>query len=437
MTLRSTAYTLSHLIIVFSLLSNGCTENRPRPMALPRESISVQKTAPGVERKITKQYPDLKKGQTDQKNDLSPVEQLKAENNRDAQKAQDKSFNSLNRLSQAILDEAFEEIRNQSIIPDLASHKTPNAAGSYGETLRRILRLDQYSQYLSPREYSTLKNQLSGNSYTGIGMYISRDHSGAIIAETMVGSPADKAGIRNGDVIVAINSVAIQGRTILEVSSRIRGIVGSSVNITYQRNSAPAETVTIKREKFMDRTVSVEQNGNHRHYISKDELSKSVYLRISSFDQQTDDQFFQAMSQIPETMPIILDLCGNAGGNIRIALQIAESFLPLKSVLSNIVSRNSTEVVESKEGKKFKNPITILQDSKTASAAEAFIAAMVDNKRALSVGESTFGKAQLQTFIELSDGSAMLLTTAKLMTPSQHDFDKVGIAPSIPNSSGL
>jgi len=404
--------------LILSFLNIGCAKKQLRINERSQESTTFQTTATGDTEDIRKSSASF-----------SQVELLKIQNARDAQKNQDNNFNSLNILSQAILEEAFEEIRNRSIIPVLATHKTPKPVGSYGEIIRQVLKKDSYSQYLSPKEYSSFKLQLSGGKYAGVGMHISQDRNGSIIAEPMTKSPAERAGIKNGDRIVAINAIPIQGRTLIEVGSRIRGTVGSSVNITYQSNNLPAETVTIRREKFIDRTVSQEKDRNLSQFLKIDS-SQSTYLHISSFDQHTDDQFFQIMSNLPEKTPIIIDLRGNSGGDFRIAMKIADSFLVPRTVLSYIVSRNSTEIVESKSGKKFKNPITILQDSRTASAAESFVAAMVENKRAISVGEQTFGKARLQTFAELSDGSAILLTTAKLLTPSQYDFDKIGIAPS-------
>lgn len=296
-------------------------------------------------------------------------------------------------------------------------------------TLEGALRvLDPHSNFYDAIEWRELLNEQQ-SGYTGIGATIANFERGGkvetYVLSTFPGSPASRLGLRFGDRIVAINGEKMSERSSEEVSSKIRGVVGSAFKLTVER------AATMRIETIEARRGLVAQPSIPDSYILRPGIG---YIELSEgFNYTTIDEFDAAMSRLKRQgmTSLILDLRGNGGGIVDQAVKVAEQFLPAgtlvvsqrgRSRLDNRVWRSTNRSPETM-------PLVVLVDEDTASASEIVAGAFQDNDRALVIGEKTFGKGLVQSVIDLSSRTGLTLTTARYLTPSgrsiQRDYSQI------------
>lgn len=290
--------------------------------------------------------------------------------------------------------------------------------------------LDPHSSYFDPAEYSSLLSE-QHSEYSGIGASIANFGSGERLATyvvaTFAGSPADKAGLRFGDRMVAVDGASVLGRDSLTVRDRVRGPVGTKVTVTIERPGLknPIDVVLIRGR--------VPQPSIPDHYMIEPTIG---YVDLSAgFNYTTSEELDSALKDLAGKgmRSLILDLRNNSGGILNEAVKVAGKFLPRGSTVLSQKGRLPFEnrVWNSSDRNPLEIPLIVLVNDETASASEIVAGALQDHDRALIVGERTFGKGLVQSVIDLPYGAGLTLTTAKYYTPSgrliQRDYSNIGL----------
>jgi carboxyl-terminal processing protease len=279
---------------------------------------------------------------------------------------------------------------------------------------------DPYSTYLDPQEYALSITHQQGQ-FGGIGATVGVRDGQVIVTAPIAGTPAEKAGVKAGDAILAVDGKSTAGMGVEQVVLLIRGAEGTPVTITilHEGASAPVD-LTITRGQIDVPSVS---------YEMKDTIA---YFRISYFSERTDDEMMPLLSNLPKTPAtgIIIDLRGNPGGPVDTVVNIASHFIPSGIVLS-IVDNAGREVTYNVKntGVRTTLPVVLLTDNFSASGSEVLSGAIQDHKRGIIAGDKTFGKGSADRWFQLSDGSAIYLTTSRWLTPNRRLIEGKGIEP--------
>jgi carboxyl-terminal processing protease len=294
----------------------------------------------------------------------------------------------------------------------------------YGALKGMVQTLDPHSSFITPEDYKELMIETKG-SFPGVGIVITMKNNVLTVVSPIEGTPADKAGIKAGDQIVMIGDRSTKDISIREAVKLIRGPKGTKVKLTVQRKGLekPMEFV-ITRDVIPIRSV--------RSFSLPHDLG---YIRISNFQSNTADDLAETlgeMEQKTQLQGLVLDLRNNPGGLLSQAVKVADEFLDSGLIVS-IKSRDDKEQksVADRNDKLRKYPMVVLVNEGSASASEIVAGALQDNKRALVLGTTTFGKGSVQTLFPLSDGSGLRLTTALYYTPNGRSIQASGIEPDI------
>ncbi|MFL5658793.1 MAG: S41 family peptidase [Ktedonobacteraceae bacterium] len=305
------------------------------------------------------------------------------------------------------------------------------------QAMLNVLHDKGHTRFLTPQDVQKENQQLSG-TFTGIGIYIHQDQKTKqiIITDPIPGSPAEKAGFKHGDIIVAVNGVSTAGKDVAGVSALIQGKANTDVSITIQRPSTQ-QTLTIKvvRTEITVPTVLM-------HYIAQDHIAD---IQMVQFSSGAADQLKSEINQAKKlgATRIILDLRENPGGYLSEAIDTASEFMKSGNVLLEQDSTGKrTPYAVTGNTVDTTDPMVVLVNADTASAAEIVSGALQDNHRAVIIGEKTFGTGTVLEEYPLSDGSAILLGTQEWLTPDGHFIRDLGISPNIsvklsPNVSPL
>lgn len=282
---------------------------------------------------------------------------------------------------------------------------------------------DPYSQYLDKETYEDLKIRVEG-TFGGIGVYVLQDEEGHLkIVSPIKGTPAYKAGIKDGDIITKINGESTVGMNQDDAVHLMRGDPGTQLTLSVYRDSEKKEyDFPIIREII--NVPSVEAKVI-------DSAQKIGYISLNQFASRSAEEIKTSLNDLIENKGIqglILDLRNNGGGDFDVAIKIAGIFLDGDKVVSVADSKGNKEEFRADAGK-VDIPMVVLVNENSASASEILAAALRDNERAVLVGKKTFGKGLVQTVFPLRNGGALKLTTQKYYTPDGVDINEVGITP--------
>lgn len=294
------------------------------------------------------------------------------------------------------------------------------------QAMLAVLNDKGHTRFLTPADVKAEQQQLSG-SFTGVGLYLNQDPKTKqlIISSPIPGAPADKAGFKHGDIIIAVNGTSVVGKDISSVSTLIQGPVGTTVSITIQRPSTH-QTLTIKVARAEIKVPNVIM-----HYIAQDHVAD---IQLVQFSDGVSDQLKAALSQAKKlgATKFILDLREDPGGYLSEAVSTASEFIPNGNVL---LEQNSTgqrlPIAVNGNTVNTKDTIVVLVNGDTASAAEIVSGALQDNHRAIIMGVKTYGTGTVLQEFPLSDGSAILLGTQEWLTPKGKFIRGNGIVPDI------
>tara|TARA_B100001765_G_scaffold214045_1_gene181105 strand:- start:123 stop:1265 length:1143 start_codon:yes stop_codon:yes gene_type:complete len=285
--------------------------------------------------------------------------------------------------------------------------------------------LDPYSAYMSPEMFNNMQTETSGK-FGGLGIEVGMEAGVVKVISPIDNTPASKAGIKAGDYIVKINDMQVQGKSLTEAVELMRGPVGSEIEITVRRRGVKKAIIfNITREIIQIESVKSKVLDN-----------KIGYLRLTSFNENSSKQIKKKLKEITKDKKIkgyILDLRNNPGGLLTQAIKITDFFLDNGEIVST-KSRNSSENRKwfAKKGDIIDGKtLIVLINYGSASAAEIVAGALKDHKRAILIGESSYGKGSVQSIIPLNNKGAIRLTISKYYLPSGKSISEVGITPDI------
>ena len=283
---------------------------------------------------------------------------------------------------------------------------------------------DKYAAYYTKDEYKDISEKTKGE-FCGIGAYISqgKNDNSLKVAGVVKGGPAEKAGIKKGDIIVEVDGENIQGKDSSYAISKMKGKKGTNVSISVMRKgNKKTITFNIKREVIHDNTVSYKMLDNNIGYIS-----------VSAFETVTKKQFKSAVDCLEKKNEkgLIIDLRDNGGGLLDTALDMLDQILPKKLVVYTKDKNGVAEEYYTKDDKEIKIPIVILVNGNSASASEVFCGALRDYGKAKLLGTKTFGKGIVQSSFAFRDGTGLKFTTSKYYTPKGINIHGTGFEPDI------
>lgn len=285
--------------------------------------------------------------------------------------------------------------------------------------------LDPYSAYMSPEIFKEMLTETSGE-FGGLGIEVGMEFGVVKVISPIDNTPAEEAGVKAGDYIVKINDIQVQGKTLTEAVELMRGPVGSTIKITVRRRG-------VKKAIIFNITREIIKIESVKSKIIEDTVG---YIRLTSFNENSADQIKEKIKELRQNKKIekyILDLRNNPGGLLSQAIKISDFFL------------NNGEIVSTKSRKKKENrkwfarkgdiidgeTLIVLINYGSASAAEIVAGALKDHKRAILIGEKSFGKGSVQSIIPLKNKGAIRLTISKYYLPSGKSISEVGITPDI------
>ncbi|MEK9874905.1 MAG: S41 family peptidase, partial [Pelagibacteraceae bacterium] len=301
-----------------------------------------------------------------------------------------------------------------------------NQSESMDSAINGLLQsLDPYSAYMSPETFEEMQTETSGE-FGGLGIEVGMEAGVVKVITPMDGTPADKAGLKAGDYIVKINDTQVQGKSLSEAVDLMRGPVGSSIELTVRRRGEKkALTFNITRE-----IIEVQS-------VKSDLLENNIgYIRLTSFNDNSGEQIENKIRELNKNKNLnsyILDLRNNPGGLLSQAIKISDFFLDN----GEIVSTKSRKASENRKWFAKNGDITegktlvVLINYGSASASEIVAGALKDHKRAIILGERSYGKGSVQSIIPLKNRGAIRLTVAKYYLPSGKSISEVGVMPDI------
>ncbi len=287
--------------------------------------------------------------------------------------------------------------------------------------------LDPYSAYMSPELFDSMQTESRGE-FGGLGMEIGMESGVVKVISPIADTPAEKAGIKAGDYIVRINDIQVQGKTLMEAVKLMRGPVGSSIELTIRRKGERKPLkFNVKREIIEVKSVEANILGKNKNI---------GYVKLKSFNENSDKQFIKEIKKYEKENKLlgyIIDLRNNPGGLLTQAISITDFFLDAGEIVSTKgrkISETRKFFAKSGDGVKGK-PVIVLINNGSASASEIFAGALKDHKRAIILGENSYGKGSVQSIIPLRNGGGIRLTISKYYLPSGKSISEVGVSPDI------
>ena len=287
--------------------------------------------------------------------------------------------------------------------------------------------LDPYSAYMSPKSFDGMRTDTKGE-FGGHGIEIGMESGVVKVISPIDDTPAANAGIKSGDYIVRINNQQVQGKTLTEAVELMRGPVGSEINLTIRRKKEK------KALEFKITRAVIEVKSVDAKIIG--ENNKIGYLRLKSFNENSDKQLFKKINNFEKKEKLtgyILDLRNNPGGLLTQAISITDFFLDDGEIVSTKGRKiNETRRFFSKRGDGINGkPLIVITNNGSASASEIVSGALKDHKRAIILGENSYGKGSVQSVIPLRNGGGLRLTISKYYLPSGKSISEVGVLPDI------
>jgi len=323
-----------------------------------------------------------------------------------------------------LFGEVLEKI-NKEYVDEVDQSKSMDAA------INGLLQsLDPYSAYMTPESFEGMQTETSGE-FGGLGIEVGMEAGVVKVISPIDNTPASKAGLKAGDYIVKINNTQVQGKSLMESVELMRGPVGSSIEITVRRRGVKKALIfNITREVIEVQSVKSELIDNNIGYI-----------RLTSFNENSSEQIKEKINKLNKNKDLkgyILDLRNNPGGLLSQAIKISDFFLEN----GEIVSTKSRQASENRKWFAKKGDLTngktliILINYGSASASEIVAGALKDHKRAIILGENSYGKGSVQSIIPLKNRGAIRLTIAKYYLPSGKSISEVGVTPDIEVAEG-
>ncbi|TAF06642.1 MAG: S41 family peptidase [Nostocales cyanobacterium] len=330
-------------------------------------------------------------------------------------------------VNREYVDGKFNQQDWQAIRQSLLSKDYTSNDQAYVAIRQALQRLgDPYTRFLDPKQFEALTSQTSGEvSGIGIRMEINEKTKRLTVVEPIDNSPAQKAGIKTGDEIVAINGKPTLKMNVDDASNLIRGKAGTAITLRLVRPGKNEFDVKLTRATIEVPTV---------RYTLKQEGGRRIgYIKLREFSGHAADQMRRAIRDLnsQKVDSYVLDLRGNPGGLLQASIEIARMWYDNGGIVKTVDRVGGSEETKANRTALTNRPLAVLVDGNSASASEILTGALKDNNRAVVVGSQTFGKALVQSVHELTDGSGLAVTIAHYYTPKGTDINKKGITPDI------
>ena len=346
--------------------------------------------------------------------------------------------------------ETLDEVR-RAIKDNFVNTKVDDTAITNG-AIRGMLRSlgDRFTRYLPPEDYTEFLSSNKGE-FTGIGARIDvqDDYAGSAaakpfgasrpyIVEPIAGGPAQKAGLKRGDVILSVNGKSTADMSQDATVAFIRGTRGTPISMKIERKLNTAKVV--RDMKFNTFDVQLTRDTIELNPVTLEWLPGQIaWMKLDEFNEKTDAEIGSALKQIKSghdgapAKGIIFDLRGNPGGLLTAAVDVGSRFISSGPIVFQRERTGEVRPLNAEPNKfmDFKIPLVVLVDGYSASAAEIVTGALKDDGAATVVGATTFGKASVQVLVDLKNGGALVITTAKYLTPGKHDISEKGIVPDV------
>lgn len=280
---------------------------------------------------------------------------------------------------------------------------------------------DPYTRRLKPTAFGEFETQTSGH-FGGVGIELGMKNDKLTVVAPIKGTPADRAGVQTGDRIVKIDKKDTTGMALEQAVKLIRGNVGTKVTLTFVRGGGKPFAKTLTREQIKVPNVTGQVLDNDLGYI-----------KVLAFNSETAHDVRQEIDKLKakNVKGMIVDLRNNPGGLLTEAISLSSLFIKSGPIVKVKARTGKIETFGANNGADAKIPLVVLVNQGSASASEIFAGAVQDTGRGVIVGQKTFGKGSVQTVIPLKDGSALIMTTAKYLTPKNRSLSKVGVKPDV------
>lgn len=332
-------------------------------------------------------------------------------------------------VNEAYLDDSFNNQNWWLTRKKFLQKPLHNREETY-EAIREMLATldDPYTRLLPPRKYKNLQITTSGE-LSGIGLQISinPDNHQLEVVTPLPGSPAESAGIKPRDQVLSIDGIDAQTLSLDEAANKIRGEVGTFVEIEIKSQAdSTVKKYKLRRDRLSLSSVTSALDTSNQDY-------KIGYLRLNQFSGSATKDLANAIVKLKEkgAQGYILDLRNNPGGLLQAGVQIARLWLPRSTVVYTVNRQGIFGSYDADGNPLTEAPLVVLVNEGSASASEILAGALQDNNRAILVGETTFGKGLIQSLFELPDGAGIAITVAKYETPNHQDINKKGITPDL------
>lgn len=328
-------------------------------------------------------------------------------------------------IDRAYVDATFNHKNWWGLREKYLKQSLPNREATYGAISQMLAVLDDpFTRLLKPEQYRSLQTSTSGE-LTGVGLQIALDTETKrlkVIAP-IAGSPAAKSGILAADSILQIDGVSTKGLSLDEAAERMRGVIGSHVMLTIQREDGAEREFDLVRDRIALNPVVAELRPTNGKKIG--------YLRLSQFNANATMEVAHAIAKLERdgADSYILDLRNNPGGLLNAGIEIARLWLDEGAIVYTVNRQGTLGSFEATGKALTHDPLVVLVNQGTASASEILAGALQDNGRATIMGEKTFGKGLIQSLFDLSDGAGLAVTVAKYETPNHTDINRLGIQP--------
>ena len=290
---------------------------------------------------------------------------------------------------------------------------------------------DSHSAYIEPDDYLIQKNDLDG-TFEGIGATVSLQDEWLIIVQPLPDSPAERAGLQPGDLILSVDGESARGWSVQKGVLRIRGLAGTEVSLGIRHLDGGEETLSIERASITQASVGVLPPGEALTDRDGDQVTDYGYIRIRAFTRSTPEEMQEALAAVLDggAQGIILDLRGNPGGLLAETIQVVDMFLDGGDIVTQVARDGSEQHASATPGTLTDLPLVILQDRFSASGAELLAAAIKENGRGTVVGTRSFGKGTVNHVRELSNGGAVYVSIARWLTPDRNQIEGDGVEPN-------
>ena len=346
-------------------------------------------------------------------------------------------------VANSFIDKSFNGLDWNKIKEDALAKNFQTRDETYDE-IRAELKLlgDPFTRLMEPEQYNNIKRRLTGR-LTGVGLEIGpvKGESKMVVVDRIRGSPADKAGIEDGEFLLAVDGKPVGQSTQFEIAESLVGNKDTKVTLTMQSRGQDPRDIPLQREQIIFQQVLsgvCEDVSNQEFNGTK--IEKLGYIRVPSFNYSTAAEFNKALKEDVQggAQGIVIDLRNNTGGSLNAAYEMANSVLQQGEIVRVIGADGKVTSAQVRGRAQYPDiPLTLLVNGRTASSSEVLGAALKTAGRAVLAGEQTFGKGQIQDIKTLPDGSALFVTKERYLTPTNQEIDKVGITPTIGVDGGL